>query len=85
MSQDCDYVTPEEQRLVQLYVDGGGRSLYGEGWVGRLAVMNAAFWASAMEIWLRQNPDAPRKDQLAQSINLLDRMNLTIPISRWNP
>ena len=38
-------VTPEEEILIALYAGGGGSKLVArEGWVGRLAAMNAAIW-----------------------------------------
>lgn len=58
-------VSPEEQILVELYAGGGGSSLFvQEGWVGRLAAMNAAIWAEVMKLWLQQNPNATRQDNL---------------------
>src|SRR4051794_18993387 len=70
-------VTPEEQRLVELYVHCGGGSLFvHKGWVGRLAAMHAAIWAGLMDMWLRQNPTATRERQLAYSRKLLVKMNL---------
>jgi hypothetical protein len=72
-------VTPEEQILVELYAGGGGSNLFvREGWVGRLSAMNAAIWAEVMKLWLQQNPNATRQDQLSQSRKLLDQMNLSI-------
>ena len=72
-------VTSEEQIIVDLYAGGGGSSLFvREGWVGRLASMNAAIWAEVMKLWLQQNPNATRRDQLAQSRKLLDQINFSI-------
>jgi hypothetical protein len=72
-------VTQEEQILVELYAGGGGSNLFvRKGWVGRLAAMNAAIWAEVIKLWLQQNPNATRQDQLAQSRKLLDQMNLSI-------
>lgn len=79
-------ITPEEEYLVQLYVDGGGSSLLvDKGVIGRLTAANAALWAGEMETWLQQNSNTTRAVQLDQSRRLLDRINLSIPISRWHP
>lgn len=50
-------ITPEEQILVELYAGGGGSNLFvREGWVGRLAAMNATIWAEVMKLWLPAEP-----------------------------
>jgi hypothetical protein len=69
----------EEEILIELYAGGGGSTLFvREGWVGRLAAMNAALWGKVMKSWLEQNPNATRQAQLNQSRKLLDEMNLSI-------
>jgi hypothetical protein len=40
--------------------------------------MNAAIWAEVMKLWLQQNPNATRQDQMFEQI--ADHMNEIFPV-----